>query len=109
MYPQAELADLARAKTELRQAIACRRRQTAEALDVVTRPLGWLDQAHKVWRRIAPFVTCAAWPAGAVALSAMFRPPRILRRLLRWAPPVFRVVMALRRLRRQSRAPVTAA
>jgi hypothetical protein len=42
----------------------------------------------------------AVWPLGAVALPALFRPPKMIRGWLRWAPPVVRALLALRRLRR---------
>lgn len=104
MYPQAELTELARAKAAVRESIACRRRESVAALAVVTQPLGWLEVAQGLWRRFAPFAKGAAWPLCAVALHAVFRPPKFLRALLRWTPPVFSAVMALRRLRRRDRA-----
>ena len=79
MYPQAELTELARAKAAVRESIACRRRESV-------------------------FARRAVWPLCAVALHAVFHPPKFLRALLRWAPPVFSAVMALRRLRRRDRA-----
>jgi hypothetical protein len=100
MYPQAELTELARAKAALRQSIAGRRRASAEALAVATQPLVWLDAGLGLWRRFAPLAKGAVWPLGAVALPALFRPPKMIRGWLRWAPPVVRALLALRRLRR---------
>ena len=109
MYPQAELNELARAKAGLRRRIAGRRRESAAGLAVATQPLVWLDGALGLWRRFAPLAKGSAWPLGAVALHAWIRPPKIIRGLLRWAPPVVRALLALRRLRRDRRAQATAA
>jgi hypothetical protein len=108
MYPQAELTELARAKAALRQSIAGRRRESAEALAVATQPLVWLDAGLGLWRRFAPLAKGAVWPLGAVALPALFRPPKMIRGWLRWAPPVVRALLALRRLGRRRGAQTAA-
>jgi hypothetical protein len=97
MYPQAELTELARAKAALRHSIAVRRRESAEALAVATQPLVWLDAGLGLWRRSAP-----------LAKGTVFRPPKMIRGWLRWAPPVVRALWALRRLRRHRGAPTAA-
>ena len=97
MYPQTELTELARGKAELRQAIARRRAQCAAAASGATRPLRWLDTARTLWRNLSPLAGLAAWPLGAVAARAIFPGGKILRTLLRWAPPVFGAVAAFRR------------
>ena len=108
MYPQTELTELARAKAALRHSIAVRRRESAEALAVAMQPLVWLDAGLGLWRRFAPLAKGAAWTLGAVALHTLFRPPKMIRGWLRWAPPVVRALWALRRLR-QHRGARTAA
>jgi hypothetical protein len=100
MYPHVELTELARAKAEVRQSIAGRRRESAEVLAVATQPLVWLDAGLRLGRRFAPLVQGAAWTLGAVALHALFRPPKMIRGWLRWAPAVIRALLALRGLRR---------
>lgn len=99
MYPQGELAEVARTKTALRQLIACRRRQCVTAAAVVLGPLGWLDRAVMFWRSVGPLVRLVAWPVGAVATRSLFRGPRFLGPLLRWAPAVLGAVRALRQFR----------
>ena len=108
MYPQTELTELARAKAALRHSIAVRRRESAEALAVAMQPLVWLDAGLGLWRRFAPLAKGTVWTLGAVALRAVFRPPKMIRGWLRWAPPVVRALWALRRLRRHRGAPTAA-
>jgi hypothetical protein len=108
MYPQGELTELSRAKAGLRQRIACRRADCAEAATRAVRPLVWIDTAWGLWRRLAPLMKLVALPLGAVAARAAVSRPGMLRTLLRWAPPVFSAISAFHRMRRPSPAPQAA-
>jgi len=106
MYPQGELTGLDQAKAGLRQKIARRRADCAEAAARATRPLVWIDTAWSLWRRLAPLVKLAALPLGAVAARTVIPRLGIIRTILRWAPPVLGAVSAFRRLRRPAPAGV---
>jgi hypothetical protein len=54
MYPAAELNRLAGHREALRRRIAEQRRDCAEALQTLSRPLDWLDRAIVLGRQIAP-------------------------------------------------------
>jgi hypothetical protein len=104
MYPQGELTELARAKAGLREVIARRRAECAEAAARATRPLVWIDTALSLWRSLAPLVKLVALPLGAVATRAAVSRPGMLRTILRWAPPVLGAVAAFRRMQRPAPA-----
>ena len=100
MYPQGKLIELNRAKTELRQVIARRRTECAEAAARVTRPLEWMDTAWDLWRGLGPLAKAAAWPLGTIAARTAVARPSVIRTILRWAPPVLGAVSAFRQMRR---------
>ena len=104
MYPQGKLAELDRAKTELRQVIARRRTECAAAAACATRPLGWIDTAWSLWRGLGPLVKLAALPLGAVAARTVASRPGVFRTILRWAPPVLSALSAFRQMRRPAPA-----
>jgi hypothetical protein len=91
MYLQGRLTELGRAKAELRQTIARRRADCAEAASRATRPLVWIDMAWTLWRGLAPL----AQPAPGDGAPR----PGVIRSILRWAPPVLGAVSAYRRIR----------
>jgi hypothetical protein len=100
MYPDEELARLARHKSALRLRIEIRRLECAHAAAGVERPLAWLDRAVAFWRRISPVAKLATIPLALLLKRTLLPRAGFFTSLLRWAPAIFsagRVVFALRR------------
>jgi hypothetical protein len=103
MYPDRELIRLASRKALLRQAIAYRRVQCAQAATRATRPLAWLDRVVAFWRRLPPLVHFAALPLGALLGRSLVPRRGMLGTLLRWAPLAFTAVRSFAGERSASR------
>jgi hypothetical protein len=91
---------LAAGKAALRQRIARRRTECAEAAARVLQPLACLDQALAQWRRIPPVFKLAALPLGLLLKRVVAPRARVLSTLLRWAPLVVGAAQSLIRPRR---------
>ena len=100
MYPQGELTRIAADKAALGRRIARRRVECSEALAGAVEPLGWLDRAVDLWRRISPVAKIAAVPLALVAKRLLFPRAKLLGSLLRWGPLALGVVRSFSRARR---------
>jgi len=86
MYPDGELRRLAAEKASLRQDIALRREECADAAERVARPLEWLDRAVGFWRRFSPVAKLAIVPIGLLIRRRFLRRHKLLGALVRWGP-----------------------
>ena len=96
MYPERELSILAARKVALRGKIALRRVQTGTDLVQVTKPLGLLDQAVTLWRKIPALAKVAAVPVALVVMKkTFFRKKKLFSSLLRWGPMCYDAVKGM--------------
>ncbi len=101
MYQNRELSRLAAHKAALRRNIAVHRRQVVTAAAHVAQPLVWVEKLMVLWRKFAPFAAVAAVPLGLLLKRSVARRPRLLSRLLRWAPVVLSAVRGFAGARRR--------
>jgi hypothetical protein len=64
MYPATELNALATRKDTLRRRITARRADTVAAVNVLLRPMNWLDRAIALGAQLAPLARVALGPLG---------------------------------------------
>lgn len=92
MSPHRELIRLQEEKKVLRARIAEQREQFAAGLNVLLRPLRWIDRARAWWTQVGPIVQAIVPPRAP-------DPPRArgwIAALLRWAPAASAIWRALR-------------
>ncbi len=92
MYPDRELIQLAARKALLRQNIAYRRIQCAQAAGRAMRPLAWLDRVVAFWRKLPPLIQFSALPLAGLLGRSVIPRRGMLGTLLRWAPLAFTAV-----------------
>jgi hypothetical protein len=100
MYPQRELIRLGVHKAALRRRIGRQRIACASAATQVLRPVGWLDTALTLWRRVSPLARFAAIPLGLLLKRSVSPRPRLLGALLRWGPVMLGAVRGFGACRR---------
>jgi hypothetical protein len=101
MYPQAELSRLASTREALSRRMGRNRRQCAADMSQVMAPLEWVDRVLAIWRKISTPVLLTALPLGILLKRAMFPKPRILGKLVQWAPVLFGALRSIADLRRR--------
>ncbi|MBW8781210.1 MAG: hypothetical protein JF599_04890 [Verrucomicrobia bacterium] len=96
MHPQPELNRLAIRKLVVRQHIALRRIECAEAAVHAVRPLEWLDRLMAFWRGLSPLAKAAAVPLALIVQRTAAPRLNLLGSLVRWAPLAFATIQGLR-------------
>lgn len=97
MYPTRELIEIARRKAILRQSIARCRIEYATAAASAAKPIAWIDEAYKLWRRLTPILAVFSSAFGGFATSPRSKLRKIFSIALRLAPTLFRTFAAFRR------------
>lgn len=104
MFADPRMTELALRRSAVEARIARRRRECAEALEELARPLRWIDRGRERWRRLSPWIRVSAVPVGLLLVRTVLGRRRGVGLILRWLPvatSLARTALAFHRPARQ--------